>query len=287
MRILLTGATGYLGGWIRAELAKRHDVICTVRPDTGLEGLGDTVEWDLSAELPTNMPKVDTIVHAAQSRHYTTFPGGAADAFAVNCASTAKLLDFAARTSVDRFCFLSSGSVYEPFNGSLDETAALAPTSLNGTTKLSAELLTRAYDGVMAVNRLRLFFPYGPGQTERMVPGLINRVRTGEAVTLAGQNGLEFSPLFAGDIATIVAAAVADSWQDTVNVAGRDVIHLRGFADTIGDVLGKPPVFEVKDVESPRIVAPTARLKSRFPVETMTSVRHGLEQTLGADRHTA
>lgn len=280
MRILLTGATGYLGGWIRGELARRHEVICAVRPGAGGNGIGDTLEWDLSAALPEAMPQVDTIVHAAQSRQYTNFPGGAADAFAVNCASTAQLLDFAARTNVERFCFVSSGSVYEPFSGSLDEDAALAPTSLNGTTKLAAEFLTRAYDDLMAVNRLRLFFPYGPGQTGRMVPGLISRVKAGEAVTLAGPDGLKFAPLFAGDIAKIVAASVMESWTGTMNVQGRDIVHLRDFAEIIGEILGMRPVFEIQDKESPVIVAPDARLKSRFPVETMLSVRAGLEQTL-------
>jgi len=280
MRILLTGATGYLGGWIRAELAKTHDVISVLRPGRDAAHLGETAAWDLSGDLPANLPKVDTIVHAAQSRHYTVFPEGAQDAFAVNCASTAQLLDFAVRNDVERFCFISSGSVYEPYAGSLDEASALAPISLNGTTKLSAETLTRAYDGIMAVSRLRLFFPYGPGQSGRMVPGLINRVATGEAVTLAGETGLEFSPLFAADIAKVVTSAVSDSWRGTVNVEGPETIHLRAFVDVIGKLIGKRPVFEVKDEVSPRIVAPTERLKSRFAVETMTSIRNGLVQTL-------
>tara|TARA_R110002072_G_scaffold3055_2_gene22963 strand:+ start:7970 stop:8833 length:864 start_codon:yes stop_codon:yes gene_type:complete len=280
MRVLLTGATGYLGGWIQAELARQHDVICAVRPEHESALSGETIAWDLTGPLPATMPKVDTIVHAAQSRHYTAFPDGAEDAFAVNCASTARLLDFAAQSGVERFCYISSGSVYEPYGGDLDETSALAPNSLNGTTKLAAETLTRAYDGLMAVSRLRLFFPYGPGQTGRMVPGLINRIASGEAVTLSGENGLEFSPLYAADIAKVVASAVADSWRGTMNVEGPETTHLRGFAETIGELLGQSPVFDVKDADSPRIVAPMARLKSRFAVETMTGVRAGLELTL-------
>lgn len=281
MRIFLTGATGYLGGWIRAALARDHDVICAVRPGSEHTISGSTLAWDLTQEIPEDMPRVDAVVHAAQSRHYTAFPEGAADAFAVNCGSTARLLDWAAQTGVRRFCFISSGSVYEPYEASLREDAALAPTSLNGTTKLAAEILSRAYDDVMAVSRLRLFFPYGPGQTARMVPGLINRVMTGEPVTLAGENGLEFAPLYAGDIADIVARAIADEWQGTVNVEGPEVITLRRFAETIGELAGRDVSFDIKPVDSPRILAHAERLKSLIDVETMTTVRNGLEQTLG------
>ncbi|MEE2566479.1 NAD-dependent epimerase/dehydratase family protein [Hyphobacterium marinum] len=281
MRILLTGATGYLGGWIRAALARDHDVVCTVRPGSQLPDGGPSVTWDLAGPLPADMPEVDAIVHAAQSRHYTAFPDGAADAFAVNVASTASLLDHAAENRVQRFCFISSGSVYEPYEGKLGEDAALAPTSLNGTTKLAAEILTRAYETLFAVSRLRLFFPYGPGQTGRMVPGLIDRVQTGQPVTLAGENGLEFAPLYAGDIANIVTSAVAEDWRGTFNVEGPEATNLRTFAEAIGTLTGRDVAFEINPVASPRILASSDRLKSRFDVETMTKVRDGLKQTLG------
>jgi len=284
MRILLTGASGYLGGWIREALARDHEVICTVRPGTVLPDGGPSVTWDLAAPLPADMPKVDAIVHAAQSRHYAAFPEGAPDAVAVNVASTASLLDYAARSGVSRFCLISSGSVYEPYEGALGEDAALAPTSLNGTTKLGAEILTRAYAGLFAVSRLRLFFPYGPGQTGRMVPGLIERVRAGNPVTLDGENGLEFAPLYAGDIARVVSTAVTESWRGSINVQGPETVTLRDFAGTIGKYLGREPVFESAGPTAPRIVAPVDRLKSRFPVETMTGMAKGLEQTITQTR---
>jgi nucleoside-diphosphate-sugar epimerase len=280
MRILLTGATGYLGGWIREAVAKSHDVVCTIRPGSKSELAAPTVEWDLSGELPASLPKFDAIIHAAQSRRYTDFPGGAPDVYAVNCGSTARLLDFAAQSGVKTFCYISSGSVYEPYEQSLSEDAALYPTSLNGASKLAAELLTRPYESAMAISRLRLFFPYGPGQTQRMVPGLIERVRTGNAVSLAGENGLEFSPLFASDIADIVAKAAIEGWTGTFNVAGPETINLRGFVEKIGDILGIVPMFESTSATSPHIVPPLDQLRTTYPVDSMTGVAEGLRRTL-------
>ncbi|WP_109259398.1 NAD-dependent epimerase/dehydratase family protein [Hyphobacterium indicum] len=284
MRILLTGATGYLGGWMLRELSRSHDVVCAVRPGSRLQQPAQTVEWDLATDLPGTFPKVDAIVHAAQSRHYTAFPEGAADAFAINCASTARLLDWSVQIGVERFCLISSGSVYEPYDGVLEETAALAPTSLNGTTKLAAEILTRAYDSEMAVSRLRLFFPYGPGQTQRMVPNIIDRIRKGDSVTLAGQNGLVFSPLFVEDIARIVNAAVNDGWQGSYNIAGPESITLRAFSEIIAEIAGQPAKFELKGADSPDLVASVERLKSRYPMHSMVPVRTGLERTMTGER---
>lgn len=280
MRILLTGATGYLGSWIREALAKSHDVVCTIRPGSKNDLAIPTAEWDLTGDLPTGLPKFDAIIHAAQSRRYTDFPGGAPDVYAVNCGSTARLLDFAAQSGVKTFCYVSSGSVYEPYEQSLSEDAALYPTSLNGASKLAAELLTRPYESAMAISRLRLFFPYGPGQTQRMVPGLIERVRAGNAVSLAGENGLEFSPLFASDIADIVAKAAIEGWTGTFNVAGPETTNLREFVESIGSILGVSPKFESTKAQPPHIVPPLDQLGGIYPLDSMTGVTAGLEQTL-------
>lgn len=284
MRILLTGATGYIGGWILSALARDHDVICAARSSSSSPPAGKIVHWDMTGPLPADMPAVDAVVHAAQSRHYGDFPKGAPDAFAVNCASTSRLLDWAAGTGVKSFCLVSSGSVYEPYEGSLDEAAPLRPTSLNGTTKLAAELLTRAYGSVLAVSRLRLFFPYGPGQTRRMVPGLIDRVKQGEPVTLAGQDGLVFAPLFAEDIAHVVSTAVAARWEGSFNVQGPEIVGLRQFVECIGELTGCAPTFQILDGPPPNIVAPVERLRAQFDISTMTGMREGLQRTLSAEQ---
>jgi len=287
MRILLTGATGYLGGWILRALADHHAVTCVVRPGRQSDISSPVLEWDMAGNLPTNLQKFDAIIHAAQSRHYTVFPDGARDVYAVNCGATARLLDFAANHGTKTFCHISSGSVYEPYDQDLSEDAALYPTSLNGASKLAAELLTRPYESVMMISRLRLFFPYGPGQTERLIPGLIDRVKTGNTVSLAGETGLEFTPLFAADIADIATKATVDGWSGTFNVAGPERATLREFVEIIGTFLNIEPKFKSTDESSPRIVPPLDRLAKIYPLSAMTGVTTGLEKTLSQSRRSA
>ena len=96
-----------------------------------------------------------------------------------------------------QFVLASSGSVYEPFGGHLREEAALAPGSFLGATKLASEFLARPYGAAFTLSVLRLFFPYGPNQRDRLIPDLIGRVRSGRPIQLAEDGeGLCFTPTF-------------------------------------------------------------------------------------------
>ena len=56
---------------------------------------------------------------------------------------------------------------------------------------------------------LRLFFPYGPGQRDRLIPDLIRRVRTRQAVHLGEDGeGLQFAPIFIDDVVSSFSECV-------------------------------------------------------------------------------
>ena len=85
-----------------------------------------------------------------------------------------------------RFVLASTGTVYEPYGGRLAEDAPVAPVSFYSATKLAAEALLQGWRSRLGCCALRLFFPYGPGQTGRLVPQLVERIRAKTAVTLDG-----------------------------------------------------------------------------------------------------
>ena len=97
---------------------------------------------------------------------------------------------------------------------------------------------------------LRLVAPYGPGQRNRLVPGLISRVQEGRPVTLREGGRPRMNPIFVEDVAEVFAQALqhpchpAPPARAAVNVGGDEVLSIREMGETIGQACGREPVFE-------------------------------------------
>ena len=267
MRVLVTGATGFIGGALLPLLARHHHVFSAGRRRVDLIGV-DHVEVDFSnrgweAHLPKNL---DAIIHLAQSASYHRFPDCALDVFQVNVESTARLADYAAKNGVRWLFLASTGSVYEPYTGRLAESECVQPNGFYSVTKLAAEQIALAYSGQFEVCVCRLFFPYGPGQLDRLVPRLVEQIVRGAPVFIDGAGqGLEFTLLHVNDVAYLISTALSDRWQGVVNLASDEVISIRELARKIGSLVGREPKFAGRDGLARKIVPDTGRLKSLAP----------------------
>jgi UDP-glucose 4-epimerase len=128
MKVLVTGANGFLGHHLVRELLDRgHDVRAMVRPATRLDGLGwpasvEDFRGDLrsSKDLASAFDGVDVLVHLAAA-----VTGGDDAQFATGVAGTEKLLEAMSRSGTSRVVLASSFSVYdwEKTSGTLDENS--------------------------------------------------------------------------------------------------------------------------------------------------------------------
>jgi len=284
MRILVTGGTGFVGSALVPRLIEAgHDVFCACRPGSRAP-FGQTVGWDVASPAGTaRLPEaIDGIVHLAQSRSYRNFPADTREMFDVNVAATMSLLQWAAQTKVAKFCLVSSGTVYEPFGGPLQEDAAVSPNSFLGASKLASENIARPFSGLFGLSILRLFFPFGPNQKDRLIPDLIRRVRTGEAIHVTSDGeGMRLAPTFVDDIAEVILTSLESSWTGTVNVASPEALSIRQIADAIGRQLGSAPKVEIFPRQPVSIVPNLDRLAERFDLRRFTRFEEGLARTIG------
>jgi nucleoside-diphosphate-sugar epimerase len=285
LRILLVGASGFVGSHLAPRLVETgHEVVCAVRGSSGYEppAGAERVELDLARPLDAEMlPAVDAVLHFAQAN--ARFPEGARELERVNASSVVELLDHAWENGATRFVYASSASVYGFGAGRFAEDAPLAGTDFYAATKIAAEKLVGAYDGLLTTAVLRLVVPYGPGQQGRMIPAIAGRVANGEPVTLNDGGRPRMNPLYIDDVVRVVLDVLALDRPVVLNVAGDEAVSIKEIAETAGRVLGREPVFEEGSASAPGdLVADTTRLHELFDLRPLVALEEGLRRTLAA-----
>ena len=283
LHILVTGASGFVGkALVNHALAEGYEVTALVRNGAQAPAGCNIVIHELGHGAALTLPSgINAVAHLAQSRSYRQFPGDSVEMFRVNVAGTHEILMAAERSGVSSLCLVSTGTVYEPFTAPLIEDAPVAPTSNLGSTKLAAEMLARPYSTLFPISVLRLFTPYGPGQTERLIPDLIRRVSESRAVTLPETGGgMQFTPSFVDDICDAMLAAIRDRWTGVFNVASPEALTIAEAAETIGNALGRQPVFERQKGSSPVVVPDLSRLTECYDLARFRSFSDGIPAML-------
>jgi UDP-glucose 4-epimerase len=282
VRVLVTGATGFIGRSLLAAVPSDLDVVAIARGAPPADPAG--VEWvstDLAEEgFERSLPgRVDAVVHLAQSRDDANFPDGARDMVAVNVTATVRLLEYARRSGAGRFVLASTATVYRHRAEPLGEDAPLDCSSFYAASKRSAELLARPYAELVPCHVLRLFTVYGAGQQGRLIAKLAERVRGGETVTVEGNRGLLLSPVHVDDVVATLLEALRTppaGGFETTNVGGPDALGIRDIAQTLGRVLGREARLEsAGDGEPGGLVADISKLRRTFDVPPPMAFEEG------------
>jgi len=258
MKILVTGAAGLIGRHLLASLDAHVEVHALSRSAPAERGNARVIEADLtSSSFERLLPgSIDTIVHLAQSSAYRDFPERALDVFAVNVASTARLLEWGRRAGASRFILASAG-------GAGRDSAS--PLAYYLATKRSAELLSLGYRSALDVTVLRFHFVYGAGQRSTMlVPRLVESVRKGTPIILAGPEGIRITPTHVSDAAAAIRASMQIDGSHVIDVGGPEVLSLKAIATTIGDKVGRAPVFEIDRQPAADVIADLTEMRARL-----------------------
>ncbi len=243
MNLLVTGATGFIGGSVARHMhASGHRIYAlhrqpaqaaSLRAEGFVPLLGDLADLD-----PLPLPQVDAIIHAG-----AIINDGTADTYRlVNVQSTARLAAWAqAQTPPVRLVYISSVGVYgELADQPADEDTPCRPVNDYEFTKLAAEHEVRAAAsrGLPAVI-IRPTWVYGPGDRKNLkLFRLIDRGR----FPLIGSGKTLLSPIFSEDLAAGIAlAAISTKALGQTLIMGPPVpVTLLDLCSATAQSLGKP-----------------------------------------------
>jgi GDP-4-dehydro-6-deoxy-D-mannose reductase len=175
MRALLTGASGFVGGYLAAHLRAEGDTVTALDDAVDLgDPAGSAV---LASQLAAENP--DVIYHLAALTHVGRSWEDPAATMRVNALGTLSVLE-ATRAQPDppRVMLISSSEVYGSGTGRpIREEDALRPVTPYAASKVAAEYLgLQAFLGRgLDVVRARPFNHVGPGQADSFVVSALAR----------------------------------------------------------------------------------------------------------------
>lgn len=291
MKILITGAGGFIGGHlIKALQPYGYQIFALVRRDMpawstpNINSINcQMITCDLNNHFESHLPdKINAIIHLAQAN--VAFPHQANELYRINTVVTQQLLDYGRKAECSAFIYASSGSVYHSNdNQKLLETSPLNLSNFYSLTRIHGEQLVSAYNSYYETTvSLRLFAPYGPNQTGRMIPNIIERVKLGKPVSLNIGAHPYITPTFITDINKIFISALPLKGKHIFNVSGCESVNIEDIAMKAGKYLGKEPIFERTQNISSNFIADNQMMRTLLNMseDTVTSFDAGLQQII-------
>ncbi len=267
MKILLTGATSFIGRHLAAELVNRkNEVYVLVRPDSKNKDSCDfkrmtVIKQDMNSieELEYNrFPNIDVCIHLAWAGKGIE---GRMDLAVqrLNIKNTLNLISLAQIAGCKRFIFAGSQAEYgvtlerigrEGFDKKYvyDENLVCTPVSEYGKAKLrilqNACILCEDMD--MEYMHLRLFSIYGEGDhPTSLINTCVKSLLADKEITL-GRCSQLWNYLHVSDCVSVIADLTdcrfmpgRSEESHVVNIAGEDTRALKDFVLEIEEVLGK------------------------------------------------
>jgi UDP-glucose 4-epimerase len=274
--ILITGGTGFLGQNLILRLVKNFKCY-----NIGIDksALCQNIKWDLRRKLDDKkLPKnIDVVIHCASIvGDNEKIPKS--DYLDVNVRATLYLLEHSAKNRVKHFIYISTGGVYGFKQRPLKEEDECRPEGMYSLTKYFSELLCKHYDNKMKVTIIRLFFPYGPGQKGRLIPGLTKRISEGKEIEL-NANGLPvINPIHITDATNIIVKIIERKIGGTFNLAGNKKISIGSIVIKITKNLNKKARIKHTNRKTSSLIGSNDKIVKILKYRFEKSLDNGIEE---------
>lgn len=287
-RVLVTGATGFIGQHLLPRLAEGFDEVHAIARTLPATDEPASVQWhqhDLMQDDPAGLmqqAKPTHLIHLA----WITTPGEywTSPSNTEWLARSKALFDAFVASGGQRIVGLGTCAEYDWSAGVCEEhTTPITPASIYGQSKV--KLHTYLTSLPIASAWARVFWPYGPGEPAAKLTSYVARqLLAGEpAQCSAGTQERDF--IYVGDVAEALSQLLTSDVTGPVNIGTGQAVAVRDIAETIGHIVGRSELlqFAVQTAGSddfPRVVADAKRLQEEVGFTPRFDLRAGLSKAI-------
>jgi UDP-glucose 4-epimerase len=268
-KILITGATGYIGSWLtRYFLSQNFSIVAhgsskhtLLKLEKRLNNQGYSSEniefWDQDfMDVEWKFPdfqELGAIIHCAALTSVREGKYHKYDKyFNVNVLGTKTIAQKALENDILHFIHLSSGQIYgTPQSFPIDENTPKEPINLYGFSKLMSEEIVKSI-GTFGLDFTiaRPFSVYGKEQSN-IISIIINKIKNGNTLTIYGDGNQTRAFMHINDICNAIKLMLGNRkcFKKEYNLSGPEEYSVNQLVKMISRHFGKEPELVYKDSE--------------------------------------
>jgi len=298
MNILVTGATGFIGSHlVRRLLSLKHNIYISTRPNSdlsrisGLSSQFSKIDIDSSLngiEKTFQESTIDGVIHLATYYRKEDSTEEMENMNKTNIDFPLQLLSFAKKYKSTFFINTGTCFEYASSSESINEDSPIQPFNYYASTKLKFEknLIDSIQDSSFKALTLKLFFPYGEKDNNKLVKLLIDSlIQKKEFHVTKGEQNLSYtyvSDIIEAYILALSHIKMTESKYDVFNI-GSSAIKVSDIFDTLEEISNKKGLImrdkEYAKNEIMNMHTESEKAKKILGWKQKFSLTEGLQQT--------
>jgi nucleoside-diphosphate-sugar epimerase len=296
MRVLLTGATGFIGRHAVTSLRERgFDVHAVARKAPLEDGTAQDATWHtadlldpLAARTLIELVRPTHLLHLAWYAEHGRFWASTENVRWVE-ASLGLLRTFSA-CGGQRAVMAGTCAEYDWSTAGwcAEGVTPLGPSTLYGACKHALGVIAQAWSEAIGVDFAwgRIFFLYGPREDPgRLVPSVTRSLLSGQpALCSHGRQLRDF--LYSSDVADAFAALLDSNVCGSVNIGSGESTSIGDLVERVAAAVGRPDLVRLgalpaREGEPMELVADVSRLRDEVKWAPSLTMTEGIERTVG------